>query len=244
MGLFGTTRARNRKASRVGAPNDKDLGSLSGMEIQIHANNEMKLFRPKAVSGLETDKPVKKKPTQKQKSKKFCSFRYHHKRKDTPRTVEEPYSPILSDTGSSGSSNDLSVYTTSKTTIEDNPKQSAIIPDDHAKSRTRHENGYVTLKHVPDLILDLETAVLTSAKRPVQALKMLLSLSNKAYQSVHETRVQMVRADSGRLVPALLRFLNRCMVQTKEYNQVLLLLSNLSIPNENKKVRCNEHVPV
>eukprot|EP00536_Pseudo-nitzschia_multiseries_P011380 jgi/Psemu1/289649/fgenesh1_pg.383_\ len=60
--------------------------------------------------------------------------------------------------------------------------------------------------------------------------------NTNCHQSMHKTRVEMVRAENGKLVPVLLRFLNRCMFHSKEHNLTLLILSKLSIPQENKKI--------
>jgi hypothetical protein len=87
--------------------------------------------------------------------------------------------------------------------------------------------------HVPDLILDLETAVETSSDRPARALRMLFALSEHGHT---ENRTEMVTCENGRLVPALLNFLNRCARSSSEQYLTLLVLNNISIPSENKRV--------
>jgi hypothetical protein len=114
-------------------------------------------------------------------------------------------------------------------------------------------NVLVTMEHLPDLILDLETAVETSAKRPARSLHMLFTLSEHGH---NDNRVEMVRVGDGeiydvnedndhdeglprscgKLVPALLTFLRRCHVNSQEYRLTLLVLNNISIPFENKRV--------
>ena len=160
-------------------------------------------------------------------------------------------------------SKDLSVYTSSA-----NPTKN------HPNHRPASLDGFVTLDHLSDLILDLDTAVVVGAKRSIRALKMLLALSSstseqkqstnkngvaaaaataleppteseagilpsttwKYPQSIHDIRIEMTRAENGRLVPVLLSFLKRCMVHSKEHTLTMLLLGNISIPQENKKV--------
>lgn len=114
-------------------------------------------------------------------------------------------------------------------------------------------NVIVTMEHLPDLILDLETAVETSAQRPTRSLHMLFALSEHGHNN--DNRIEMVRhgdgdiycADDsdnddgsprscGKLVPALLTFLKRCHVNSQEYRLTLLVLNNISIPFENKRV--------
>jgi hypothetical protein len=117
---------------------------------------------------------------------------------------------------------------------------------------------HVTLEHIPDLILDLESAVETSAKRPSKALRTLFFLSQQSggptETNPNRNRIEMVhrfnctdqnnRRDefysnihTGALVPALLRFLKRCKHNSNEQYLSLLVLNNISIPLENKRVR-------
>ncbi|OEU12141.1 hypothetical protein FRACYDRAFT_244402 [Fragilariopsis cylindrus CCMP1102] len=113
----------------------------------------------------------------------------------------------------------------------------------------------VTLDHVPDLILDLETAVIVNAKRPMRALQMLFKLSSSSSgptssSNTNTTRIGMVHQkmidnndgnDNERyrygqqLVLTLLKYIKRCTPQSNEHNLALIVLNNLSIPPENKK---------
>lgn len=116
---------------------------------------------------------------------------------------------------------------------------------------TKKDNDDViaTMKHLPDLILDLETAVETSAQRPARSLHMLFALSEYGH---NDNRIEMVRHRNsaidcdnqndlqeydGKLVPTLLAFLRRCKTTSQEYRMTLLVLNNISIPMENKRVR-------
>jgi hypothetical protein len=115
----------------------------------------------------------------------------------------------------------------------------------HDASSTRNvfvrssELQNVTLEHVPDLLLDLESAVSTSAERPKRALRMLFALSKQRF---HRNRIEMVhrpheqQQEDRSLVPTLLQFLNRCQPNSNEQHMALLVLNNISIPLENKRV--------
>ena len=89
------------------------------------------------------------------------------------------------------------------------------------------------MKHLPDLVLDLKTAVDTSHDRAVGALKKLFALSEHAHSA---NRIEMVRVEDGALVPTLLYFLERCERISAEQYLCLLVLNNLSVPLENKRV--------
>jgi hypothetical protein len=90
------------------------------------------------------------------------------------------------------------------------------------------------LDHLPDLILDLKTAVECGHERSVGALRKLFALSE---HSESYNRIQMVHAENGALVPTLLYFLDRCARKSPEQFLSLLVLNNISIPMENKRVR-------
>ena len=123
----------------------------------------------------------------------------------------------------------------------------------HDVKNHRHqaELEAVTLEHLPDLILDLESAVATSAEQPARALRMLFALSEHAQDGnksdavdgellhYNRNRIEMVhrQTDDRPLVPVLLQFLNRCQPNSSEQHMTLLVLNNISIPLENKQVR-------
>jgi len=99
---------------------------------------------------------------------------------------------------------------------------------------------------IPGLIRDLETAPTASGDAPARALRTLFSLSehgggggngSKAPTTDTESnRTAMVRRDGGRLVPVLLSFLRRCERGSSEQYLALLVLNNISIPSDNKRV--------
>ncbi len=234
MGFLNHQANKVRRTATVGIAEDNDWGSFSGLEVSVSNNNSSS---SSTVRGLKTVEDVSKretdaKPIKKPKDKAFQRAKNFLKRKTKKMKDAKPLlSPFHRNQGSSGASDDLSVYTNGALAIQ-------------ASSSSSHEPFLVTLEHVADLILDLEKAVVVGAKRPLRALKMLLALSSRnadnsvfgVQSSIRETRMDMVRVDGGKLVPVLLSFLNRCMVQSKEHTLALLLLGNLSIPQENKKV--------
>ena len=91
-----------------------------------------------------------------------------------------------------------------------------------------------TLAMVPKLIQDLATAKETSGDKPASALRMLFALSEHSTDG--EKRTKMVRVDGAKLVPVLLQFLQRCARGSSEQYLALLVLNNVSIPSENKRV--------
>lgn len=100
-----------------------------------------------------------------------------------------------------------------------------------------------TMELVPDLINDLETAPTASGDAAARALRMLFSLSEHGGgggggdgNNSGENRIAMVREDGGRLVPVLLNFLRRCERGSSEQYLALLVLNNISIPSDNKRV--------
>jgi hypothetical protein len=77
-----------------------------------------------------------------------------------------------------------------------------------------------------------------SSEAPSRALRSLFTLSEHA--SSHQDRVTMVQwqppnDDSMSLVDALFDFLQRCERDTSEQYLTMLVLNNVSIPNENKR---------
>jgi hypothetical protein len=95
------------------------------------------------------------------------------------------------------------------------------------------------LTFLPRLLRDLATAKHTSGEKPARALRRLFSLSEHgAYQ---ENRICMARLENGKLVPVLLHFLKRCGTGSSEQYLTLLVLNNVSIPTENKRLVALTH---
>jgi hypothetical protein len=97
----------------------------------------------------------------------------------------------------------------------------------------------IDIDAVPALLNDLETAKETSGDRPARALRKLFTLSE--HDSLEEYRTKIVRVDDGRLAPVLLGFLERCCKGSSEQYLTLLVLNNVSIPTENKRLIAIDH---
>ena len=82
---------------------------------------------------------------------------------------------------------------------------------------------------LPRLVEDLATADETYGDKPARALRMLFSLSEHK-----ENRTDMVSGSD--LVPVLFTFLKRCERGSSEQYLALLVLNNISIARENKRV--------
>lgn len=91
-----------------------------------------------------------------------------------------------------------------------------------------------TMDMVHELVDDLATSTDTSGHQAARALRMLFALSEHASNS--ENRIAMVREADGQLVPVLLEFLRRCKRTSSEQYLALLVLNNVSIPSENKRI--------
>jgi len=86
------------------------------------------------------------------------------------------------------------------------------------------------------LIEDIATCQQTHTEKPARALKTLFTLSDDN-PSNEENRIGMVREVSGKLVPTLLTFLTRIQDElSSEKYLTLLVLNNISIPAENKRI--------
>ena len=278
MGLFGYQKSRKKRIASVGIAEENDLGSFSGLEVAIDDDNNVfretkkKNFRfQKANQETETKQPKKRTEEKHKRSSKL--FFKSRKRNTTDENKQQQQQPLSHQNhggnycriDSSGSSDLLSVYTSSYNINKKGTIDVAVdVPSLQKTGGSElYERGWVvTLDHLSDLVLDLETAVIVGAKQPVRALKKLLALSSlesrgscpvdcssssssnssssccssRDNKSVHETRIEMVRSACGKLVPVLLSFLNRCMVESKEHTLALLVMGNLSIPPENKRV--------
>ena len=91
-----------------------------------------------------------------------------------------------------------------------------------------------TLESVPLLVQDLEDATKTSSENAARSLRLLFALSE--HSSSTANRIQMVRMHDAKLVPVLLDFLKKSERGSSDQYLVLLVLNNVSIPTENKRV--------
>ena len=119
-----------------------------------------------------------------------------------------------------------------------------------------HSHSNPSMALIPGLVRDLETAATASGDVPARALRTLFSLSEhgggnngggggsttnggsggKTPSESESNRTAMVRQGGGRLVPVLLSFLRRCERGSSEQYLALLVLNNISIPSDNKRV--------
>jgi hypothetical protein len=103
------------------------------------------------------------------------------------------------------------------------------------KRQKSNEIKEPTLEMVPQFIEDLQCAEETSSHEPASALRSLFALSEHGHT---ENRSEMVHSSRNvNLVPTLLSFLQRCERGSSEKYLTLLVLNNISIPSENKRVR-------
>jgi hypothetical protein len=97
----------------------------------------------------------------------------------------------------------------------------------------------IDIDAVPALLNDLETTKDTYGDRPTRALRKLFTLSE--HNSFEGNRTQMVQVDNGRLAPVVLGFLERCCKGSSEQKLTLLVLNNVSIPMEKKRLIAIDH---
>ncbi len=80
----------------------------------------------------------------------------------------------------------------------------------------------------------------TFGEKPARALRILFALSE--HHDLHEiNRIRMVREANGKLVPTLMQFLQICEPASSEQYLALLVLNNVSIPSENKRIVSIDH---
>lgn len=84
------------------------------------------------------------------------------------------------------------------------------------------------------LIVGLIKDLSKSGEQPASALKYLFTVSQDPTNL--SARVDLVRTADRTLVPALLSFLQSCKLSSNEMSTALLVLNNLSVPEENKRL--------
>lgn len=126
-------------------------------------------------------------------------------------------------------------------------RRTSSSPDTSSSSSSGDQAGHPSstrsicpsIEHVPSLIHELATVRSTSSERANKALRKLFAVSE--HSSFQENRIDMVRVAEGRLIPVLLDVLLRCEKGSPEQFLTLLVLNNISIPNENKRLIALEH---
>lgn len=92
-----------------------------------------------------------------------------------------------------------------------------------------------TIDDLPTFIREIQSCDETYGLKPAKALRSLFALSED--ENLTEiNRIRMAREDDGKLIPALLDFLQRCEPSSSEQYLALLVLNNISIPKENKRL--------
>jgi hypothetical protein len=107
--------------------------------------------------------------------------------------------------------------------VEVNDDDDTVIPQE------------LTLADLDSLVNTLARCKETYDEEPSRALRVLFTLSEN-HESFESNRIQMVKDANGRLVPTLIKFLQRCQSNSSEQYLALLVLNNISIPLENKKI--------
>ena len=108
-----------------------------------------------------------------------------------------------------------------------NPPLSQMPSPPKVSRKISKSNVEPTLQHVPQLIQDIRTN--ESGDKPARALRQLFALS----EHPSDNRTEMVETD---LVPTLLTFLQESERGSSEQYLTLLVLNNISIPAQNKRV--------
>lgn len=118
--------------------------------------------------------------------------------------------------------------------------------------RQKKASGPPSLANIPSLLSDLRSASDPAGEVPARALRTLFALSEqsgeavplsqKGAEAVARNRIDMVQgASRGELIPELLHFLDRCGRGSSEQYLCLLVLNNVSIPKENKRLIAIDH---
>eukprot|EP00934_Nitzschia_sp_Nitz4_P005873 Nitzschia sp. Nitz4//scaffold30_size153850//84539//87009//NITZ4_002782-RA/size153850-augustus-gene-0.60-mRNA-1//1//CDS//3329547276//5863//frame0 len=116
-----------------------------------------------------------------------------------------------------------------------------VQPNKFAKSSFSSEDSElvgVVVEHLPALMQDLVETEQTADHCPLQALRTLFALSEHDHDN---NRVNIVRQDQGTLVPTLLTYLAKCPPKSSEQYLTLLVLNNLCIPPQNKRLIAIQH---
>ena len=96
-----------------------------------------------------------------------------------------------------------------------------------------------SIEAVPNYVHDLVFSRNPSGERATRALRKLFAVSE--HSSFEENRCEMIRQGDGKLIPVLLEFLGRCDKGSSEQYLALLVLNNLCMPANNKRLIALEH---
>mmetsp|Transcript_3767 Transcript_3767/g.5782 ORF Transcript_3767/g.5782 Transcript_3767/m.5782 type:complete len:363 (-) Transcript_3767:87-1175(-) len=105
------------------------------------------------------------------------------------------------------------------------------------KSKQQPVEQPPTMELVPEYVKSLATAADAASEEAASALRALFALSeHNNNASTSSNREELVHAAEGQVVPTLLDFLRRSERNSSEQYLALLVLNNVSIPAENKKM--------
>ena len=137
----------------------------------------------------------------------------------------------------------LKAFLTSKGKRKGKSNSSDRTDDSHevwqvpSAMQSNGHDGTPSMDKVPLYISDLSTATDTADAASTRAIRHLFALSEHSHESCEANRLQMIHGEESReLLPVLLQFLQRCDSGSQEQYLVLLVLNNLSIPAENKRL--------
>lgn len=110
----------------------------------------------------------------------------------------------------------------------------SLSPRSSSYVNNNNMNQEPSIEMVPELIEDLSSASDPSGEIAARSLRLLFSLSE--HSTSEKNRELMVKFQNHELVPCLLDFLQRCEPSSSEQYLALLVLNNISIPAENKRI--------
>lgn len=97
-------------------------------------------------------------------------------------------------------------------------------------------DGAPSMDKVPLYIDMLAQSQLTSEDSAVRIMRHLFALSEHKNECCDFNRRALVHENNNKLLPVLLQFLQRCESGSQEQYLCLLVLNNISIPDENKRI--------
>lgn len=180
------------------------------------------------------------------------SFRKKNKDNNNYHNIDEDEN-ILSESPPSMSLTMSSTNSFSKPSIRHDgrfPSKSTALDNhdnnDNNNSENEDNDDQSSNDEIPSLddlarfITEIKSCHETYGIKPAKALRSLFALSED--ENFHEiNRIRMAREAGGKLIPVILEFLQRCEPSSSEQYLALLVLNNISIPKENKRMVAIDH---
>jgi hypothetical protein len=110
------------------------------------------------------------------------------------------------------------------------------VESEVAASEPSPIDGATSMDKVPMYIDLLAQSQLTSEDSAVRIMRHLFALSEHKNECCDFNRRALVHENNNKLLPVLLQFLQRCESGSQEQYLCLLVLNNISIPDENKRI--------